>query len=104
MLAAPFASLSNTLCAPNNPKAKTVTLGLAPAGIHAEAKKTIGARSPAATILMSLLNIMAVLPDRNEGEITKSCTKRPLAALGRLVRNVDAGTVHRHRIHRPWHP
>jgi hypothetical protein len=36
MLAAPFASLSKTLCAPNNPKAKTVIFGLAPAGIDAE--------------------------------------------------------------------
>src|SRR6516164_559384 len=63
MLAAPFASLSNTLCAPNNPKAKTVTFGLAPAGIDAEAKNTTEARSPAETNLISLLKIIAVLPD-----------------------------------------
>src|SRR5580704_9345646 len=69
MLAAPFASLSNTLCAPNNPKAKTVTFGLAPAGIDAKAKKAAGARSPAATNLMSLLKIMAVLPDRRRSRL-----------------------------------
>jgi hypothetical protein len=62
MPAAPFASLSNTLCAPNNPKAKTVTFALAPAGIEAETKNTTSARSPAAN-LMSLLKIMTVLPD-----------------------------------------
>jgi hypothetical protein len=72
MLAAPFASLSNTLCAPNNPKAKTVTFGFAPAGIDAEAKNITGARSPALTNLMSFLNIMAVFPSIADGEITKS--------------------------------
>jgi hypothetical protein len=40
MPAAAFASLSNTLCAPNNPKANTVTFGLAAAGIGADAKNT----------------------------------------------------------------
>jgi hypothetical protein len=72
MVAAPFASLSNTLCAPNNPKAKTVTFGLAAAGKDAEAKNTTGARSPAVTILMNLLKIMAVHPSIAGSEITKS--------------------------------
>jgi hypothetical protein len=72
MLAAPFASLSNTLCAPNNPKAKTVTFGLAPAGNDAETKSKSRARSLVVTDLMSFLNIMAVHPSIVGGEITKS--------------------------------
>jgi hypothetical protein len=70
MLAAPFASLSNTLCDPNNPKAKTVTLVLAHAGKDAEAKNITDARCPAVTILMSLLKSMSVLPSITGGETT----------------------------------
>jgi len=58
---APFASLSNTLCAPNNPKANTVTLGLAHAGKGAEAKNITEAKIPAVTILMSLLKTISIL-------------------------------------------
>jgi hypothetical protein len=68
----PFASVSNTLCAPNNPKAKTVTFGFAPAGIDAETKSKNGARSLAVTDLMSFLKIMAVHPSIARGEIAKS--------------------------------
>ena len=60
MLAAPFASLSNTLCAPNNPKARTVTFGFSAADIDAE--NTTDARSPAVRSLMSLLKIMSHSP------------------------------------------
>src|SRR5215471_15432431 len=56
MLAAPFASLSNTLCAPYNPKARIVTFGFSPA--DAQAENADAARSPAVRNLMSLLRIM----------------------------------------------
>jgi hypothetical protein len=60
MLAAPFASFSNTLCAPNSPKANTETFGLAPAGIGAEAKNRT--ESPAVESLINLLTIIVFHP------------------------------------------
>src|SRR6266436_1761563 len=95
MLAAPFASLSKTLCAPNNPNAKTVMFGSAPAGMDAEASNTIGARNPPITIFMSLVKTMALSSARrlrsvpNPESSSHSCCGAPALSLKR----VDAAIV-----------
>jgi hypothetical protein len=65
MLAAPFASLANTLCAPNNPKARTATLGLAAAAIDAGTKNRTAASNSRVPTLISLNMFMVVSPAQN---------------------------------------
>ena len=59
MLAAPFASLSNTLCAPNNPKARTATLGLAATARDAGAKNRRAASNCPVPTLISLRMVVS---------------------------------------------